>query len=33
MYVNDSINVFLNEFKRNTAYVERNVFDRLIINV
>jgi hypothetical protein len=33
MYVNDSINVFLNDFKLNDAYIEKNVFNRLIVDI
>ncbi len=33
VYVNDSIDVFLNDFELNDAYVEKNVFDRLIVDI
>ncbi len=31
--MNDSINVFLNDFKFNDAHVEKNLFNRLIIDI
>jgi hypothetical protein len=31
--MNDSIDVFLNDFKFNDAYVEKNVFDWLIVDI
>ncbi len=33
MYVNDSTDVFLNDFELNDAYVERDVFNRLIVDI
>jgi regulatory protein YycH of two-component signal transduction system YycFG len=33
MYVNNSIDVFLNNFEFTDANVEKNVFNRLIIDI
>jgi hypothetical protein len=31
--MNDSIDVFLNDFELNDAYVEKNVFNRSIVDI
>jgi hypothetical protein len=33
VYVNDSTDVFLNDFELNDAYVERDVFNRSIVDI
>jgi hypothetical protein len=33
MYANNSTDVFLSDFELNDAYVERDVFDRSIVDI